>query len=90
MHCTSTTYSAVQYSSMNMTGVMIYLYSNRYESIIWVLVQETERGCNVLRFTLDYVGWNPIHDGIVYQVDISCLDRRTQEGKVKINQQFQL
>lgn len=52
---------------MGMMGVNedIYLYSDRYESVVWVLVQETERSGDVLKFTPDGVGGNPIHDGEV-------------------------
>lgn len=57
---------------------MIYLYGNRYETLIWVLVEETEWSSDVLKFAPDCVGGKPIHDGVVQQVDITCLGRNKQ------------
>lgn len=42
-----------------------YLYGNRYEISIRVLVQETDWCRYVLRFTPDGVARNPINDGII-------------------------
>lgn len=42
-----------------------YLYGNRYEISIRVLVQETDWCSYVLKFTPDGVAGNPIDDGII-------------------------
>ena len=56
--------------------VYIYLYRNRYESLVWMLVKQTQGSSDVLRFSPDCVGGNPINDGIVQQEDVPCLDGR--------------
>ena len=55
--------------------VQPYLYGDGYESLVWVFIQQTERSSDVLWFPSDYVGRNTIHDGIVYQVDVTRLER---------------